>query len=242
MTRRPGIGALVFAWTGAALFLLSLLVFVFLYLYGIVFRPAPDGSAPLPAAVADIALFSVFALHHSLFARARVKRAVTRILPSCLERSAFTWMASLLFLIVCLAWQPVDGTVYALRGGLRVIGFAVQAAGVTLTLAGSSAIDILNLAGVRPVLLARSGRTSAHASLKVDGVYGVVRHPLYFGWALFVFGAPDMNATRLLFAIVSTAYLAVAIPFEERSLVDAFGDRYRDYQRTTKWRLVPGIW
>ena len=240
MTRRPGIGALVLAWTGAALFAVSLLVF--LYLYGIAFRPAPEGSAPLPAAVANTALFSVFALHHSLFARTRVKRAVTRILPACLERSVFTWIASLMFLIVCLAWQPVDGTLYSWHGAFRVIGYGVQAAGVMLTLAGSSAIDILNLAGVRPVLLARSGQKSADASLKVDGVYGFVRHPLYLGWALFVFGAPDMNGTRLLFAIVSTAYLALAIPFEERSLVDVFGNRYRDYQRTTRWRLLPGVW
>lgn len=240
MTRRPGIGALVFAWAGATLFLISLLVF--LYLYGIAFQAAPEGAPALGPGLVNTALFSIFALHHSLLARTRLKRAVTRLVPPWLERSLFTWAASILFLAVCLAWQPVGGTLYSLHGVLRALGYAVQALGVSLTLAGSSAIDMLDLAGVRPVLLARTGEARAHVALKVDGVYGFVRHPLYFGWALFVFGAPEMNGTRLLFATVSTAYLAIAIPFEERSLVDVFGDGYREYQRRTRWRIVPGIW
>jgi len=240
MRRRPGIGALVFAWTGAALFLVSLLVF--LYLYGIAFPAALEGSRALPPALIDVALFSIFALHHSLLARTGLKRRLTRLVPPWLERSLFTWAASILFLAVCLGWQPVDGTLYSLHGWTRMLGYGVQAFGVSLTLASSSAIDMLDLAGVRPVLLARAGQTRAHVALKVDGLYGFVRHPLYFGWTLFVFAAPDMNGTRLLFATVSTAYLAIAIPFEERSLVDVFGDRYREYQRATRWRMLPGIW
>jgi protein-S-isoprenylcysteine O-methyltransferase Ste14 len=41
---------------------------------------------------------------------------------------------------------------------------------------------------------------------------------------------------------VSSAYLAAAIPFEERSLVEAFGREYVEYQRTVRWRVVPGLW
>lgn len=240
MTRRPGIGALLFAWMGAALFLISL--GAFLYLYGIGFGPAAHGVSSGRAVAVNTALFSVFALHHSLLARSGMKQRLTRMLPPWMERSVFTWTASMLFLVVCLAWQPVDGTLYSLRGVFRVIGYAAQASGLVLTMLGSFAIDVLDLAGVRPVLRARSGEGVAHAVLKVDGVYAFVRHPLYFGWALFVFGAPEMTGTRLLFAFVSTAYVAIAIPFEERSLVDVFGDAYRQYQRRTRWRMVPGIW
>jgi protein-S-isoprenylcysteine O-methyltransferase Ste14 len=59
---------------------------------------------------------------------------------------------------------------------------------------------------------------------------------------LLVFGAPAMTTGRLLFAAVSTAYLIVAIPIEERSLVAEFGQAYRDYQKQVRWRLVPGVW
>ena len=76
----------------------------------------------------------------------------------------------------------------------------------------------------------------------MGGPYRWLRHPIYFGWVLFVFGAPAMTNGRLLFAGLSTLYLVVAIPLEERGLRAEFGQAYVDYQRTVRWRLVPGIW
>ena len=78
--------------------------------------------------------------------------------------------------------------------------------------------------------------------MQVGGAYRWVRHPIYFGWVLMVFGAPVMTTSRLVFASVSTAYLVIAIPFEERSLAEEFGAAYKDYQRRVRWRLVPGLW
>jgi methanethiol S-methyltransferase len=239
MRRRPGVGALLCAWTGGAAFVASLLVF--LYLYGITYGRGSAGPVRR-AALIDILLFSVFALHHSLLARTGLKRRVTETVPDWLERSLYTWTASALFLIVCLAWQPVDGLLYTLHRMWRVAGYTAQVAGILLILTGSSAIDQLALAGIRQVLDARAGRTPPGLSLKTSGAYGLVRHPLYFGWTLLVFGAPDMTGTRAVFAIVSTLYLAIAIPFEERSLVAAFGDAYRRYQRATRWRMLPWVW
>ena len=79
-------------------------------------------------------------------------------------------------------------------------------------------------------------------AFKVAGPFGLVRHPIYLGWILIVFGAPLMTMSRLLFAVISSAYLVLAIPWEEASLVEAFGERYRAYQRQVRWRLVPGVW
>jgi protein-S-isoprenylcysteine O-methyltransferase Ste14 len=45
-----------------------------------------------------------------------------------------------------------------------------------------------------------------------------------------------------LFALISTAYLVAAIPWEERSLLDAFPEKYAAYQRAMPWRLIPKIW
>jgi protein-S-isoprenylcysteine O-methyltransferase Ste14 len=59
---------------------------------------------------------------------------------------------------------------------------------------------------------------------------------------MMVFATPAMNTTQLLFAVISTAYLIAAIPFEERSLVEAFGEKYVAYQREMRWRLVPYLW
>ena len=45
-----------------------------------------------------------------------------------------------------------------------------------------------------------------------------------------------------VFAVISSAYIVVAIPLEERSLLEAFPDKYRTYQSRMRWRLIPGVW
>ena len=57
-----------------------------------------------------------------------------------------------------------------------------------------------------------------------------------------VWGVPVMSVGRLTFAAVSTIYLLVAIPFEERSLRDRFGAAYDAYARGVRWRVLPGMY
>ena len=228
------------AWGGALLFAAALGYFLYAFLvrFG---RTAPAGPVTAPILV-DLSLFSAFALHHSLFARPALKALVHRVLPLVLERSFYTWVASALLIATCWWWQPVPGLLYVLPSWLAGIGVAAQAAGILLTVAGSRAIDVLDLAGVRAVLRAGGARPATHVPLMTTGVYGLVRHPLYFGWALLVFGAPTMTATRMVFAVASTAYLAIAIPWEESSLVKTFGDDYRAYRTRVRWRMLPFIY
>lgn len=230
--------AAAFAWAGALLFAASLVYFAYAYL--VVFAGAGADGAWLGPALANSAMFSVFALHHSLFARTGLKNLVRRYAGPILERSIYTWVSSALFLLVCWAWQPVPGEVYRLHGAAWWVGVLAQVAGGVFTFVGSRALDVLDLAGVRAVRARPSG--SAEPSLVTTGAFAVVRHPLYFGWLLFVFGAPHMTATRAVFAIVSTVYLALAIPWEERGLVRTFGTGYEDYRRQVRWKMLPGIY
>jgi protein-S-isoprenylcysteine O-methyltransferase Ste14 len=236
----PSVAHLAVASSGAAVFLISLGWFVYAYGYQFA-RHVPSGPVFGPIAL-DVVLFSVFALHHSAFARTPVKAWVRRAAPPSLERSIYTWMASLLFLLVCWGWQPVPGHLYSLHAPWRWLAYTAQAMGIVLTVLGSRALDVLDLAGIRPVLRAGSGGAPAHVPLTTTGVFGIVRHPLYFGWALMVLGAPDMTATRAVFAIVSTAYLVMAISWEERGLVGTFGGEYEDYRRRVRWKMVPFLY
>ena len=229
--------ALAFAWAGAALFGTSLAVFAYVYL--VPFGGTAHGGPALPAALFDAALFSGFALHHTIFARHALRAWVARMVSAPLERAVYVWIASGLFLVVCLSWRPVPGLLYSLSGPAAVAGYLVQAAGLVLTLRGSAALGLDELAGLRS---ARGHETAREGSLKTSGLYGFVRHPLYFAWVLMVFGAPHMTMTRFVFALVSTSYLAVAIPFEERGLMRLYGDQYRSYQRKVRWRMVPGVY
>lgn len=244
----PRRSALIVAWTGTVMFAASLVWFVYCYLvrFG---RPAPPGAVLVPLLV-DLLLFSVFALHHSVLARSPTKRALSRIVPADLERSLYTWVASLLFLGVCTWWQPVPGVFYQLDGAWRVSAWSVQLFAILLTLRAAHALDVLDLAGVRGVFRPRlttpagneSGTSEGRPTLTTGGLYGFVRHPLYFGWAVFVFSTPTMTGTRAAFAIISTAYLMIAIPWEERGLVETFGTEYEVYRRSVKTRMIPWMY
>ena len=229
-----------FAWTGAVLFAGSLAFFLYSYL--VVFGRPVFGGGWIAPAIADMLLFSIFALHHSLLARTRMRDMIRRRVPPHLERALYTWTASLLFLAVCALWRPVPGVLYELPGPWWWLGVAVQTAGIALTYRGSAALDVLDLAGVRQVRTADGENPPQHTALETGGVYGIVRHPIYLGWVLLVFGTPTMTATRLTFAAISTAYLAIAVPWEERSLVEVFGADYEAYRRRVRWRIVPGIY
>ena len=236
MISAPSRRALVTAWGGAAAFAASL--GYFLYAYLVRFGVTTANRAVWRPVLTDVALFSAFALHHSLFARTPLKVWVRSVASPLLERSLYTWVSSAMFAAVCWWWMPVPGELYRLEGYLRWLAWSIQAAGFLLTFLASRALDVLDLAGVRAVLTARS----AHVPLKTSGVFAIVRHPLYFGWALFTFGSPDMTPTRALFAVVSTAYLALAIPWEERALMATFGPEYEAYRRTIRWRMLPGVY
>jgi protein-S-isoprenylcysteine O-methyltransferase Ste14 len=226
----------VFAWAGAALFSLSLAFFLYSYVATFA-RPATVTRAG--AVGLDIALFTVFALHHSVFARERVRAHVTRLVPHGLERSFYVWVASLLFIAVCAAWQPVAGVWWRVEGPRVALLWGLQVFGGWLTLRSAAIIDIWDLAGVRK---ASPADPAGATEFKAIGPYSWVRHPIYSGWFLLVFACSPMTGTRLLFALVSSAYLLLAIPLEERSLRATTNGAYDRYMGQVKWKLVPGVY
>lgn len=216
----------------------------------------PVGAAALEharpwavAVVANLLIFGLFALHHSALARAGAKARLTRVVPPELERTCYVWVASLLFLLVALTWQPVPGVVYQVDGWPRGILYALQASGVVLTLLAAKAIDPRELTGVQQAW--RYDTDAAHPApppesepepFVVRGAYGLVRHPIYLGWFLMVWPTPLMTGGRLTFAAISSFYLLIAIPWEERSLTQQYGEAYLRYTRQVRWRVLPGLY
>jgi protein-S-isoprenylcysteine O-methyltransferase Ste14 len=229
----------IFAAAGGLLFAASLVFFLARYLGGW----GPDVSGPCSTLTAawrpiliDIALFTLFAAHHSLFARTGVKAWITSRVPPALERATYVWIASLLFLATCAWWQPVPGVLW--HTDQTSLALAAQAAGIVFSVQAAGRLDALELAGFRQVL----GDASHIRTLDRRGPYAFVRHPIYFGWLLIVWPAATMTGTRLVFAAVSTLYLALAIPFEERDLRRTFGTAYDDYCKQVRWRMLPYVY
>jgi methanethiol S-methyltransferase len=223
--------ARVFVWLGGALFVLSLAFCAWSYVV-VMGRLAP--ATGWTALAIDAALLTLFAFHHSLFAREPVKDVIARMIPADLVRSFYVWIASTLLILVCALWHSIGSELYTVRGLLAIVVVSVQLGGLWITARSAARINPLELAGIRP--------PSPSRGLQVGGPYQWVRHPLYLGWMLMVFATPHMTGDRLTFAAITTGYLMVAIPWEERSLRRTFGDSYARYMRAVKWRMIPFIY
>jgi protein-S-isoprenylcysteine O-methyltransferase Ste14 len=224
------------SWTGALAFVASLAYGIRAYVVHFS-DVAPAGSPWLGPAAVNLLLFTAFALHHSVLARTGIKQRVVRVVGAALERPLYIWLSSALFFLCCWLWLPLPGVLYAWPPSWEPWLVGVQWVGGAVTAVAARRLDVLALAGVR-----QPDANAPPRPLETSGLYGLVRHPIYFGWILLVLPAPVMTCTRAAFAFISIAYLVAAVPFEERGLVAMYGDAYRDYQRKVRARLVPGVY
>ena len=220
------------AWVGAFLFAISLAAFLFSYAF--TFAGQPVTSRPVEDAAVDLLLFALFASHHSLFARTRIRKWVARTMPVLPERTLFVCVASLLLMLVCWQWRLLPGPVWKVEGALAALFHAAQFAGILLVIRSAAVVGVRDLAGLSP--------PSGGSDLKARGPYRWVRHPIYAGWLLLIFGVPLMTTTRFLFAAASGAYLLIAIPLEERTLRSTMPAAYARYASQVRWRLLPGLY
>jgi methanethiol S-methyltransferase len=189
---------------------------------------------PLGRALAiDLALLSLFAVQHSGMARPAFKRVWTKIVPEPAERPTYVLLSSLVLALLFVFWQPIGGTVWAVSGSAAIALYALYFAGWVLLLYATALIDHFDLFGLRQAWLAFRGQPYTQHPFATPGMYAHVRHPLYVSWAIIFWSTPVMSAGHLLFAVVATAYMVVAVFFEERDLLVYFGDAYRRYQEST---------
>jgi len=223
-------------------------VFLGTFLYAIAFvgnLPVPHTidhaiAASLPEAIGwDLALLGVFAVQHSLMARPAFKAWWTKIVPKPIERSTYVLFASLALCLLFWQWRPIDATVWAVTdpvgAGLLTGMFW---AGWVIVLISTFLISHFELFGLQQVWMNLRQKKFADPVFHTPYLYGLVRHPIYLGFIIAFWSTPVMTAGHMLFACMTLAYILIAIQFEERDLVDLFGDAYRDYRKRVSM-LIP---
>ncbi|HXJ34825.1 MAG TPA: NnrU family protein [Candidatus Eisenbacteria bacterium] len=201
---------------------------------------APQGSLGVAIAV-DVLLLAVFALQHSVMARPAFKRWWTRIVPEPAERSTYVLASSLALMLLFWQWRPIGGVVWQVEHPAgRVVLYGLFAAGWVIVFVSTCLINHFDLFGLRQVWLHLRGEPYRPLGFVIPGWYRHVRHPLYVGWLLTFWATPTMTVAHLLFAAMTTAYILVAIRFEERDLGAVHGEPYAQYRRDTPM-LVPRV-
>jgi protein-S-isoprenylcysteine O-methyltransferase Ste14 len=199
-------------------------------------------GASLPAAIlVDAALIALFGVQHSVMARPGFKAGWTRIVPEPVERSMFVLMASLALIVMFLLWRPLPALVWDIANptGAAIL-WALFALGWLTVLLSTFLISHFELFGLVQVWNHARGRTAAGPTFRTPFLYRFVRHPLYLGFFLAFWATPYMTAGHLLLAVGMSAYMLIAIRYEERDLVGLFGADYEDY-RTRVGMLTPRL-
>ncbi len=227
----------------------SYLIFLGTFLYAIAFvggfavPTRLDGplQTSLPAALAiDCALLTVFAVQHSVMARRWFKERWTLIVPWAIERSTYVLFASLALLLLFWQWRPIGFEVWTVENPAgQAVLWTLFAAGWTTVLVVTFLINHFDLFGLRQVWLPLMGRPYTRVAFRTPLPYKFVRHPLYFGFLLAFWMTPTMTLAHLVFALATTAYIVLAIQFEEHDLVAEHGAAYEEYRRTVPM-LLPG--
>ena len=198
-------------------------------------------TAPFATALAiNLGLLTLFAIQHSVMARPWFKRRLLQLIPQAAERPTYVLASSLALILLFWQWSPLGGVVWDIQSpAWRAVTLAVFASGWLLVLVTTFLINHFDLFGLRQVWLHLRGRDYTPLHFVTPGPYRLVRHPLYLGWLLAFWAAPTMTVTHLLFAMVTTAYILVAIQLEERDLIDAHPE-YASYRRRVPMILPLG--
>lgn len=212
----------------------------FLYAFGFVGNvlvpKSMDSGPAVPlgeAFLINSLLLGGFAVQHSVMARSWFKRGLTQLIPEPAERSTYVLLSSVMLILLFWQWQPMGGIMWNVESvAMQGLLHALCAAGWVLVLISTFLINHFDLFGLRQVWLYLRNEPYTPLRFRTPAMYKVVRHPLYLGWLLAFWMTPVMTGAHLLFAVLTTGYILVAIQFEERDLVRAHGERYRQYRKS----------
>ncbi len=231
------IAAMLFAILAYAIFFatfLYLVVFVGDFQFATLTVDNGPGGEPVTAALIDLGLIALFGLQHSIMARQGFKRWWTGIVSPHVERSVYVLAASIMLVVLFLLWRPIDGIVWSLNpirhpllNDLIWVAFWL---GWLTVLLSTFLINHFELFGLQQAWLYVRGREAEPPKFRQPLFYKWVRHPLYLGFFLAFWAAPEMTVGHLLLAAGMSVYMLIAIRYEENDLIGLFGRDYELYR------------
>jgi protein-S-isoprenylcysteine O-methyltransferase Ste14 len=200
----------------------------------------PAGTFDYWQGWAFIAVFAASTMIPSLYLAAKN--------PAALERRMQAGPAAetrpLQKLIISFAFVSLGATIVVsaldFRFGWSSVPAAISVIGDVLVALG---LGISMIVTIQNGYAAANVKVESGQDLVSTGLYGVVRHPMYFGNVVLMIGIPLALGSYwgLLFVIPGLAVLATRILDEEKVLTQQLAG-YRDYAQRVHYRLVPYVW
>ena len=236
-----GIFAVLYGIVAYVIFLVTF-AYAIAFAGNIIVPKTIDSGTPGPlmeALIVNVVLLGIFAVQHSVMARQGFKRWWTRIVPKSVERSTFVVFATAAVALLLWQWRPMPDVVWSVQYPIAIATIqGVFWLGWVILLVSTFLLNHFELFGLRQVVARLMGWKIPEPQFRTPFLYKRIRHPLYLGFILGFWATPTMTMGHLLFAVATTGYIFIGIFFEERDLINMFGDQYRRYRRQVSM-LVP---
>jgi len=179
----------------------------------------------------DIGLSLIFFIQHSGMMRKTFQSKAEKLFSPEYYNAVYAIVSGITLIFLLVLWQQSDVLIYSANGlirwGIRFLFFSV---GIGF-MWGAGALGGFDPFGVKNIKSHLRGKSSRVNPFIIKGPYLLVRHPLYSCMILLVWFCPYLTLDRLVFNIIWTAWIVIGAILEERDLVEAFGEDYRNYQK-----------
>jgi methanethiol S-methyltransferase len=180
-----------------------------------------------------------YGLLHSFLASLKIKAHTHDWFGSSTDlwfRLAYNFIAVITLLpILILPVILIDEEIYRIPFPWIILTFIIQGLAIFILMKGLKQTGITSFIGLRQLLLPED---ITPPRLVTDGLYRYVRHPLYSAGLVFIWLLPIMTWNLLALNIGLTIYIIIGAYFEERKLLQEFGDAYSEYRQHTPM-LIP---
>ena len=221
---------------------IAYVIFLIAFLYAIGFvgniyvpKTIDSGIEPslMNAILTNSILLSIFALQHSVMARPKFKKWFNSIFSQAMERSTYILLSSLALILIFWKWQPNTTIIWdieniILANTIKAIFFL----GWLIVLLSTFMINHFELFGLAQIFDNLKNRQTPNPKFQKNYLYKIVRHPLMLGFLIAFWATPTMTVGHLLFSVVTTLYIIIAVKYlEEKDLRNFIGVEYETYQK-----------
>jgi methanethiol S-methyltransferase len=189
-----------------------------------------------------VTLFVFAALH--TFSAGRFKPVFRRYFGERvyegLYRVVYNIFALISFLpVLVFMMSSPSQIIWTIPSVLIPLFLVIQFTGLIGLLVSLAQIDFWRFAGLRQLwtYINHQPLPLPDEPLQTNGVFRLVRHPLYLFSMITIWAVTTMTDTYLAFCIGVTLYFIIGSVLEERRLEAAFGETYREYRRRVPWLL-----